>query len=75
VDGFARRCYAPVTAAVSMDRLGAKLLVADVIGGIHHLPRTALASLFEPGDLVVANNAATPASEPTRRASSERRSH
>jgi S-adenosylmethionine:tRNA ribosyltransferase-isomerase len=48
-----------VTAAVSIDRLGAKLLVADVIGGIHHLPRTALASLFEPGDLVVANNAAT----------------
>jgi S-adenosylmethionine:tRNA ribosyltransferase-isomerase len=48
-----------VTAAVSIDRLGAKLLVADVIGGVRHLPRTALASLFEPGDLVVANDAAT----------------
>ena len=48
-----------MTAAVSIDRLGAKLLVADVIGGVRHLPRTALASLFEQGDLVVANDAAT----------------
>jgi S-adenosylmethionine:tRNA ribosyltransferase-isomerase len=48
-----------VTAAVSIDRLGAKLLVADAIGGVRHLPRTALASLFEPDDLVVANDAAT----------------
>jgi S-adenosylmethionine:tRNA-ribosyltransferase-isomerase (queuine synthetase) len=48
-----------VTAAISIDRLGAKLLVADLTGGVRHLPRTALASLFEPGDLVVANAAAT----------------
>jgi S-adenosylmethionine:tRNA ribosyltransferase-isomerase len=48
-----------VTATVSVDRLGAKLLVADVIGGVRHLPRAALASLFEPGDLVVAKDAAT----------------
>ena len=48
-----------MTAAVSIDRLGAKLLVAEATGGLGHLPRTALASLFEPGDLVVANDAAT----------------
>jgi S-adenosylmethionine:tRNA ribosyltransferase-isomerase len=48
-----------VTAAISIDRLGAKLLVTDLTGGVRHLPRTALASLFEPGDLVVANAAAT----------------
>jgi S-adenosylmethionine:tRNA ribosyltransferase-isomerase len=48
-----------MTAAVSIDRLGAKLLVAEAAGGVRHLPRAALASLFEPGDLVVANDAAT----------------
>jgi S-adenosylmethionine:tRNA ribosyltransferase-isomerase len=48
-----------MTAAVSNDRLGAKLLVANLTGGVRHLPRAALASLFEPGDLVVANDAAT----------------
>jgi S-adenosylmethionine:tRNA ribosyltransferase-isomerase len=37
----------------------AKLLVAEAGGGIRHLPRAALSSLFEPGDLVVANDAAT----------------
>ena len=36
-----------------------KLLVADAEGGLEHLPRAALASLFEPGDVVVANDAAT----------------
>jgi S-adenosylmethionine:tRNA ribosyltransferase-isomerase len=36
-----------------------KLLTVDVAGHIRHLPRTALASLFDPGDLVVANDAAT----------------
>jgi hypothetical protein len=62
-----------VAGAVSIDRLGAKLLVADVIGGVRNLPRTALASLFDPGDLVVANDAATlPASlRGTHRPSSE----
>jgi S-adenosylmethionine:tRNA ribosyltransferase-isomerase len=48
-----------MTAAVSIDRLGARLLVADATGGLRHLPRTALASLFEPGDVIVANDAAT----------------
>ena len=62
-------------AAVSIDRLGAKLLVADVIGGVRHLPRAALASLFEPGDLVVANDAATLPASLRGRASSEQRSH
>jgi S-adenosylmethionine:tRNA ribosyltransferase-isomerase len=37
----------------------AKLLAVDAEGGMRHLPRSALASLFEPGDLVVANDAAT----------------
>jgi S-adenosylmethionine:tRNA ribosyltransferase-isomerase len=39
-------------------RLG-KLLVMDQDGVIRHLPRSALASLFCPGDLVIANDAAT----------------
>jgi len=40
-------------------RWSAKLLVADSAGGLRNLPRVALESLFEPGDLVVANDAAT----------------
>jgi S-adenosylmethionine:tRNA ribosyltransferase-isomerase len=37
----------------------AKLLVSDADGGLRNLPRAALASLFRPGDLIVANDAAT----------------
>ena len=48
-----------MTAADRIDRRFAKLLVADADGAISHLPRAALASLFQPGDLVVANDAAT----------------
>ena len=48
-----------MTAADRIDRQFAKLLVADADGAISHLPRAALASLFQPGDLVVANDAAT----------------
>jgi S-adenosylmethionine:tRNA ribosyltransferase-isomerase len=46
-------------AAELIDRRFAKLLVAEADGDIRHLPRAALASLFRPGDLVVANDAAT----------------
>src|ERR1700737_2314313 len=42
-----------------IDPRSAKLLVANHDGVISHLPRAALASLFQPGDLVVANDAAT----------------
>jgi S-adenosylmethionine:tRNA ribosyltransferase-isomerase len=48
-----------VTAEVPIDRPVAKLLVVGVERVIRHLPRAALASLFERGDLVVANDAAT----------------
>jgi S-adenosylmethionine:tRNA ribosyltransferase-isomerase len=48
-----------MTAEDRIDRQFAKLLVADADGAISHLPRAALAALFQPGDLVVANNAAT----------------
>ena len=48
-----------MTAADRIDRRFAKLLVANHDGVISHLPRAALASLFQPGDLVVANDAAT----------------
>jgi S-adenosylmethionine:tRNA ribosyltransferase-isomerase len=48
-----------MTAADRIDRRFAKLLVADAGGAVSHLPRAALASLFRPGDLVVANDAAT----------------
>src|SRR5262245_4286179 len=41
------------------DRRSAKLLTIDADGGMQHLPRTGLASLFSPGDLVIANDAAT----------------
>jgi S-adenosylmethionine:tRNA ribosyltransferase-isomerase len=48
-----------MTAALSKRTPLTKLLVADAEGQVRHLPRSALASLFEPGDLVVANDAAT----------------
>jgi S-adenosylmethionine:tRNA ribosyltransferase-isomerase len=48
-----------MTAESRIDRQFAKLLVADADGAISHLPRAALASLFQWGDLVVANDAAT----------------
>ena len=41
------------------DRRFARLLTIDADGGVQHLPRTALASLFTPGDLLIANDAAT----------------
>jgi len=41
------------------DRRSAKLLTVDADGGMRQLPRAALASLFSPGDLVIANDAAT----------------
>src|SRR5262245_18968349 len=41
------------------DRRPAKLLTIAADGGMQHLPRTALASLFSPGDLVIANDAPT----------------
>jgi len=37
----------------------ARLLVVDAAGGISHRPRSALAEALAPGDLVVANDAAT----------------
>jgi S-adenosylmethionine:tRNA ribosyltransferase-isomerase len=48
-----------MTAENRIDRQFAKLLVADVDGTISHLPRSGLAYVFQPGDLVVANDAAT----------------
>src|SRR5262245_18942873 len=42
-----------------LDRRSPKLLTVDSDGRMQHLPRTALASLFSPGDVVVANDAAT----------------
>ena len=41
------------------DRRSAKLLTVDARGRMSHLPRAELASLFSPGDLVIANDAAT----------------
>jgi S-adenosylmethionine:tRNA ribosyltransferase-isomerase len=41
------------------DRRSAKFLTVDADGGMRHLPRAALASFFSPGDLVIANDAAT----------------
>ena len=46
-------------AADSTDRQSAKLLAVDATGRVRHLPRTSLQSLFSPGDLIVANDAAT----------------
>jgi S-adenosylmethionine:tRNA ribosyltransferase-isomerase len=48
-----------MTGAACSERRSAKLLAIDADGGMQHLPRTALASLFGPGDLVIANDAAT----------------
>ena len=47
---------------IAADRPGrrsAKLLAVDAGGRMRRLPRAALASLFSPGDLVIANDAAT----------------
>lgn len=47
---------------IAADRIAGnfpKLLVAEADGALQHLPRAALGSLFRPGDLVVANDAAT----------------
>ena len=46
-------------AAPDPDRRSAKLLTIEADGRMRHLPRAALASLFCPGDLVIANDAAT----------------
>jgi S-adenosylmethionine:tRNA ribosyltransferase-isomerase len=46
-------------AAEQRDRRSAKLVIVDADGGIRHLPRREIGSLFNPGDLVVANDAAT----------------
>jgi S-adenosylmethionine:tRNA ribosyltransferase-isomerase len=46
-------------AARSPERRSAKLLTVDRDGRMRNLPRAALASLFEHGDLVIANDAAT----------------
>ncbi len=48
-----------MTAAERSERRSARLLTIDADGGMQHLPRSALASLFSPGDLVIANDAAT----------------
>jgi S-adenosylmethionine:tRNA ribosyltransferase-isomerase len=37
----------------------ARLLVIDAAGGLHHAERSALANFLKPGDLLVANDAAT----------------
>ena len=46
-------------AADNPDRRSAKLVTVAADGRIRHLPRAALGTLFQPGDLVVANDAAT----------------
>ncbi|MBB4568936.1 S-adenosylmethionine:tRNA ribosyltransferase-isomerase [Rhizobium leucaenae] len=46
-------------AADRSDHYSAKLLVVEADGTMRHLPRSSLAALFNPGDLVVANDAAT----------------
>jgi len=46
-------------AADRPDRYSARLLVVEADGTMRHLPRAALGALFDPGDLVVANDAAT----------------
>jgi len=53
--------------------MNAKLLVVDSCGNIRHLPRPGFASLLRPGDLVIANDAATlPASLSGRHGASGR---
>jgi S-adenosylmethionine:tRNA ribosyltransferase-isomerase len=46
-------------AADRPDRQSAKLFTVEANGRMHHLPRSALAVLFNPGDLIIANDAAT----------------
>jgi S-adenosylmethionine:tRNA ribosyltransferase-isomerase len=46
-------------AADRPDRRPAKLLTVGAEGKMQHLPRSELATLFSPGDLIVANDAAT----------------
>lgn len=46
-------------AADQVEQRSAELLIVGGDGDMRHLPRAALASLFSPGDLVVANDAAT----------------
>jgi S-adenosylmethionine:tRNA ribosyltransferase-isomerase len=46
-------------AADHPDRKSGRLVTIDACGAMRHLPRTELASLFRPGDLVIANDAAT----------------
>jgi S-adenosylmethionine:tRNA ribosyltransferase-isomerase len=41
------------------DRTSAKLMTVAANGRIQHLPRTELTALFSPGDVVIANDAAT----------------
>jgi len=48
-----------MSASDGADRKCAKLLIFDTSRTVRHLPRSELASLFNPGDLVVANDAAT----------------
>src|SRR5262249_57574388 len=50
---------AAVTSNDKLHQQSAKLLAVDAEGTIRHLPRALLASLFSPGDLIVANDAAT----------------
>src|SRR5262249_9743210 len=52
-------CGARMIAADQVEQRSAKLLIVGGDGDMRHLPRAALASLFSPGDLVVANDAAT----------------
>jgi S-adenosylmethionine:tRNA ribosyltransferase-isomerase len=46
-------------AAYGRDQRFAELLIVDANGGMRHLPRAALAFLFNAGDLLIANDAAT----------------
>jgi S-adenosylmethionine:tRNA ribosyltransferase-isomerase len=46
-------------AADHVDRKSARLITIDACGAVRHLPRTELSSLLQPGDLVIANDAAT----------------
>ena len=46
-------------AADRFDRRGGKLLVVNADGRLQRLKRSELGDLFAPGDLVVANDAAT----------------
>jgi S-adenosylmethionine:tRNA ribosyltransferase-isomerase len=48
-----------VIVAERPDPRSARLLAIDAHGETRHLPRAALAGLFRPGDLIVANDAAT----------------